>query len=222
MAANVLFIIIPGQRKTVAALLKGEEPDPIWGQIAKQRSIHNNYLTLPVVFTMLSNHYFLHLLPRQVELADPGLHLRRQLPGAALVQHCMHTGAKPDWRLWPAAAVPVLARSSSACRPARAPIAEAGAAAGDLRRREADRRSALPCLPLRQAEVPGLRRGAEGRDVRYPGADQAAGAADHGAGGEDPHHAAGQRHRDHRSGTVGAGVVDRGGFEALNQIDRQV
>ena len=47
MAANVLFIIIPGQRKTVAALLKGEEPDPVWGQVAKQRSVHNNYLTLP-------------------------------------------------------------------------------------------------------------------------------------------------------------------------------
>jgi uncharacterized membrane protein len=42
VAANVLFIIIPGQRKTVAALLKGEEPDPIPGRIAKQRSVHNN------------------------------------------------------------------------------------------------------------------------------------------------------------------------------------
>jgi uncharacterized membrane protein len=57
MAANVLVITIPGQRKTVAALLNGEEPKPVWGQMAKQRSMHNNYLTLPVVFTMLSNHY---------------------------------------------------------------------------------------------------------------------------------------------------------------------
>ncbi len=45
MAANVLIIIIPGQRKVVAALLKGEQPNPIHGYQAKQRSIHNNYLT---------------------------------------------------------------------------------------------------------------------------------------------------------------------------------
>ena len=62
VAANVLFIIIPFQRKTVTGLLKGEEPDPIWGQVAKQRSVHNNYLTFPVVFTMPSDHYsFFHL-----------------------------------------------------------------------------------------------------------------------------------------------------------------
>ncbi len=57
MAANVLFVIIPGQKKTVAALLKGEVPDPAYGKQAKQRSLHNNYLTLPVLFMMISNHY---------------------------------------------------------------------------------------------------------------------------------------------------------------------
>jgi uncharacterized membrane protein len=57
MVANVFVIIIPYQRKTVAALIAGKEPDPWWGAIGKQRSVHNNYLTLPVVFLMLSNHY---------------------------------------------------------------------------------------------------------------------------------------------------------------------
>jgi uncharacterized membrane protein len=57
MVANVFVIIIPYQRKTVDAMLAGKEPDPVWGQLGKQRSVHNNYLTLPVVFLMLSNHY---------------------------------------------------------------------------------------------------------------------------------------------------------------------
>jgi len=57
MVANVFIIIIPYQKKIVAALMAGKEPDPYWGAIGKQRSVHNNYLTLPVVFLMLSNHY---------------------------------------------------------------------------------------------------------------------------------------------------------------------
>jgi uncharacterized membrane protein len=57
MAANVFFIIIPNQKKTVAALIAGETPDAIWGKQAKQRSLHNNYLTLPVLLMMISGHY---------------------------------------------------------------------------------------------------------------------------------------------------------------------
>src|SRR6266568_362650 len=57
MVANVLIVIIPGQRELVAAKLAGREPDPTPGLRGKQRSIHNNYLTLPVVFAMISNHY---------------------------------------------------------------------------------------------------------------------------------------------------------------------
>ena len=57
MVANVFVIIIPNQKKTVAALLAGKEPDPAWGEEGKQRSVHNNYLTLPVVFLMIANHY---------------------------------------------------------------------------------------------------------------------------------------------------------------------
>ena len=57
MSANVAMVIIPGQRKTVAAMKAGQTPDPIHPMRAKQRSIHNTYFTLPVLFAMLSNHY---------------------------------------------------------------------------------------------------------------------------------------------------------------------
>jgi len=57
MAANVFMVIIPNQKKAVASLLKGEVPDPSLGQKAKQRSLHNNYMTLPVLLIMVSNHY---------------------------------------------------------------------------------------------------------------------------------------------------------------------
>lgn len=57
MSANVFFIIIPNQKIVVADLKAGRTPDPKYGVIAKQRSLHNNYLTLPVIFFMLSNHY---------------------------------------------------------------------------------------------------------------------------------------------------------------------
>lgn len=57
MSANVFFVIIPGQRKVVEALLKGDKPNPLYGKRGKQRSVHNTYFTLPVVFVMISNHY---------------------------------------------------------------------------------------------------------------------------------------------------------------------
>ena len=57
MAANVFRIIIPNQKKVVASLMAGEKPDPALGLQAKQRSTHNNYLTLPVLAMMISNHY---------------------------------------------------------------------------------------------------------------------------------------------------------------------
>jgi uncharacterized membrane protein len=57
MSGNVFFVIMPNQRVVVADLKAGRKPDPKYGKIAKQRSTHNNYLTLPVIFLMLSNHY---------------------------------------------------------------------------------------------------------------------------------------------------------------------
>jgi uncharacterized membrane protein len=57
MTANVAMVIMPNQRIVVADLKAGKIPDAKYGKIAKQRSTHNNYLTLPVIFLMLSNHY---------------------------------------------------------------------------------------------------------------------------------------------------------------------
>jgi uncharacterized membrane protein len=57
MSANVFLVIIPNQKIVVADLIAGRRPDPRYGRIAKTRSLHNNYLTLPVLFLMLSNHY---------------------------------------------------------------------------------------------------------------------------------------------------------------------
>jgi uncharacterized membrane protein len=57
MTGNVFWIIMPNQRVVVADLIAGRKPDAKYGKIAKQRSTHNNYLTLPVIFLMLSNHY---------------------------------------------------------------------------------------------------------------------------------------------------------------------
>jgi uncharacterized membrane protein len=57
MAANVSNVIIPGQQRMVEAVRAGREPDPKYGAIGKQRSVHNTYFTLPVVFAMLANHY---------------------------------------------------------------------------------------------------------------------------------------------------------------------
>ena len=57
MVANVFMVIIPNQKKTVAAMVAGKTPDPALGAMAKQRSVHNNYMTLPVLLIMISGHY---------------------------------------------------------------------------------------------------------------------------------------------------------------------
>jgi uncharacterized membrane protein len=57
MVANVAMVIIPGQRRMVEAMRAGLKPDPVYGIRGKQRSVHNNYFTLPVLFIMISNHF---------------------------------------------------------------------------------------------------------------------------------------------------------------------
>jgi hypothetical protein len=57
MSANVFFWIIPGQRTVIGQIKAGQPVDPIHGKRGKQRSVHNTYFTLPVLFAMLSNHY---------------------------------------------------------------------------------------------------------------------------------------------------------------------
>ena len=95
MVANVLMIIIPGQKKVVASLLANETPNPIHGAIAKQRSLHNNYLTLPVIFIMISNHY-----PLIYATKYSWLIISIILIIGALIRHFFnikHTGAKPPY-----------------------------------------------------------------------------------------------------------------------------
>ena len=107
MVANVLMIIIPNQRKVVKALVAGEEPDPALGKQAKQRSVHNNYLTLPVIFMMISNHYAMvtgHPYNWALLIAIGAV--------GGLIRHWFNvkhqTGRRLDW-IWAAAAACVVA-----------------------------------------------------------------------------------------------------------------
>lgn len=105
MVGNVFFIIIPNQKKVVKALLAGEEPDPKLGKAGKDRSTHNNYLTLPVVLMMLSQHY-----PMLYDNEHSWFVVIMILLVGASIRHffnLMHTG-KPILTLrwqWPTAAV---------------------------------------------------------------------------------------------------------------------
>ena len=119
MAANVLFVIIPSQRALVEAKEAGRAPDPVHGQRGKQRSVHNNYFTLPVLFIMISNHYpmtFGHPHAWLVLLAILGL--------AAFVRHFFnlrHRGVTAWWIPISAAAGALLL--AIAIAPAPAPAA---------------------------------------------------------------------------------------------------
>src|ERR1043166_1086332 len=93
MAFNVFMIIIPNQKKMVAQLLRGEEPDARYGQIGKQRSTHNNYLTLPVLVMMVSPHYpFLSAHPQS------WLVVALIIVSGALIRHYINrVDAGDDW-----------------------------------------------------------------------------------------------------------------------------
>ena len=95
MVANVLMVIIPGQKKVVASLIANDTPDPKHGMIAKQRSLHNNYLTLPVIFIMISNHY-----PLIYATKYSWFIISIILIIGALIRHFFnvkHTGSKPPY-----------------------------------------------------------------------------------------------------------------------------
>ena len=103
MAANVLMIIIPNQRVVAADLIAGRAPDPKYGKIAKTRSMHNNYLTLPVLFVMISNHY-----PLVYASKFNWLILALILVMGAVIRHFYnerHRGAPSPWWTWAAASV---------------------------------------------------------------------------------------------------------------------
>jgi uncharacterized membrane protein len=98
MSANVFFVIIPNQKLTVAALIAGQMPDPELGKQAKQRSLHNNYLTLPVVLTMVSSHY-----PMLFEHPQAWLFFAAIFAIGALVRHYYNlkdAGRSGNWIDW--------------------------------------------------------------------------------------------------------------------------
>ena len=107
MVANVFMIIIPNQRKVVAALIAGRSPDPALGAAAKQRSLHNNFLTLPVIFIMIANHY-------PLTFAGPWnwLILTIVLVIGAAIRHFFnqrHKGEASPWWCWAVAAASLAA-----------------------------------------------------------------------------------------------------------------
>jgi uncharacterized membrane protein len=118
MVANVLMLIIPGQRKMVNAMLAGLTPDPIHGLKAKQRSVHNNYFTLPVLFIMISNHYAMTYRHEHAWAVLGGIML-----AGVLIRHFFnlrHRG-RIAWK-YPAMGLALLAAVAVAIAP-RAPVA---------------------------------------------------------------------------------------------------
>jgi uncharacterized membrane protein len=107
MAGNVAMVIIPNQRKAIAALMRGEAPDPALGKAGKTRSTHNNYLTLPVLFLMLANHYPI-LWSTPFAFVITGLIL---VAGAVIrvFYNLRHAGRGNAWWCWAVAAFCILA-----------------------------------------------------------------------------------------------------------------
>ncbi|MDO8903390.1 urate hydroxylase PuuD [Hydrogenophaga sp.] len=133
MSANVFFWIIPGQRTVVADLKAGRPVDPIHGKRGKQRSVHNTYFTLPVLFAMLSNHYSFTYAHEHNWLVL----IAMMFAGAAIRQFfVMRHGYKlgRNRHPWPYAAVGVVALVALIVwlRPAPADTAEATAGAGPV------------------------------------------------------------------------------------------
>jgi uncharacterized membrane protein len=115
----VLIWIIPGQRKVIAAIKAGQPVNPLHGQRGKQRSVHNTYFTLPVLFAMLSNHYsFMYTH------ANNWLVLFAMMLGGALIRqffvqrHGYHHGRAPNPLPWAVAGCVVIAAVIVWLRPA--------------------------------------------------------------------------------------------------------
>ena len=102
MVANVFLVIIPNQKVVVADLRAGRTPDPRLGAAGKQRSLHNNYLTLPVVFLMLANHYPLSFASRWNWVI-----MALVIVVGAVIRHFYnerHAGRPDPWWTWAVAA----------------------------------------------------------------------------------------------------------------------
>jgi uncharacterized membrane protein len=107
MVANVFLVIIPNQKKVVAALIAGQAPDPSLGKAGKERSVHNNYLTLPVVVLMISNHY-----PLLFATKYNWLIVAIVLALGPIIRHFFnerHAGRASPWWVWGVGALGMIA-----------------------------------------------------------------------------------------------------------------
>ena len=107
MVLSVFATIIPNQKKVVADLIAGRQPDPALGAAGKQRSLHNNYLTLPVVFLMFSNHY-----PLTFGTRFNWLIFAIVLAIGPVLRHffnARHAGQPTPWWTWAVAAAGIVA-----------------------------------------------------------------------------------------------------------------
>ncbi len=107
MVANVFLTIIPNQKKIVAALLAGQAPDPKLGKAGKERSVHNNYLTLPVLVLMISNHY-----PLLYATRFNWIIVAIVLALGPIIRHFFnerHAGRASPWWVWGVAAAGMIA-----------------------------------------------------------------------------------------------------------------
>jgi len=109
MVANVAHVIIPGQRRMVEAIKAGREPDPRDGLMGKQRSVHNTYFTLPVVFTMISGHYAGVFGARSAWLVLVAMTLAGALVRVWFVMR--HKGRAPAW-VWALGAIVFVATAA--------------------------------------------------------------------------------------------------------------
>ena len=206
MAFNVFMIIIPNQRKMVAQLLAGQVPDARYGQIGKQRSTHNNYLTLPVLVMMVSPHYpFLSAHPQS------WLVVALIIIAGALIRHFINrvdAGDRIgtfDWTL-PVAAFALICAIWITAPRAPATTSDDGQRHGS----PDDHREALRDVPCRKADARELQGGTEERDAGNDRAAAQARCADHGPGGAEQGDAARQPDRHDRGRAPEARRVDRG------------
>ena len=158
MVANVFFVIIPAHRELVRAKEAGREPDPRWNLRGKQRSVHNNYLTLPVLFSMLAGHF-----PFTYGHAHSWLILVCLMAIGAWVRHFFnlrHRGRDAWWILASAAiglaALAIWLRPSSPSAAASGPVPTFGQVQSVIAQRCAPCHSLHPTMPGISAPPAGI------------------------------------------------------------------
>ena len=197
MVANVFIVVIPNQKKTVAAMLAGKEPNPVWGAEAKQRSVHNNYLTLPVVFLMIANHY-----PLMFATRFNWLIVAIVLAIGPVIRHFFnsrHEGKGSPWWTWGVAAAGMIAVAwlsgagpKDAATGARADRVNVAAAHNVILSR-------CSMCHMDGPVWPGVHAAAQGRRARRTRDHPAARVPDRDQRGALERHAARQHHRDDRA-----------------------